>query len=67
MRVPIYGLEESWLYKELIRKGEIEAARRISTRLGHDRFGAPSADVEQALNGIRVSGLLEAMAVRAYG
>ena len=76
MRIPFYGLEESWLYQELVRKGEIqgeikgkiegriEGARRVLTRLGRDRFGPPGLEIEKALDGIHDPDLLETMAAR---
>ncbi len=72
----IQGMEESVTYQEILQKGEArgeargkaqgraEEARRIVRLIGEQRFGAPDAATETALNAITDLDRLERMAAR---
>jgi hypothetical protein len=57
------GIVEEWILQGEAR-GEVRGARETLLRLGHKRFGAPGADVVEALEAISSAETLQQMAVR---
>jgi hypothetical protein len=57
-------VEESTTYQYILQQGEIKALRRILLRQGSAKFGAPSKQVEDAIQELESLPRLRRMGVR---
>lgn len=62
----VMQMEESVTYQAIIRRGQAKEARRLLLQSGRRKFGAPTADIEAAINAISDVDRLESLNSRLF-